>query len=413
MQTGGVFLSYRDLPRSLRLLLFTSACFTLANALSGAFLYIFLWKQEQSLVRLALYNGLQFLMIPLIFTLIRALRPRRIDLYLRTGIFLHALFYAFVLLSGQRSNPYALGILLGTGAGFYWFSLNMLVLHWAKGPWRAPFSSLTGVSSSLANLLAPLFSGFTIARMPAPSGYVLIFSASLLLFAIALIASVRLRCHFLQEKPAPLFRRQHPNWNRVLLGQFFQGIREGVFTFLAAILVYITTRKEVALGEYAAMTSLISSLSFFLTGQMLRWHWYNEAMLIGSFFSTGAIALFLWKINYPVLLAYGVITALFTPLFIVPFGTRVLQVMDEAHQQVSREYIVEREIVLNAGRVLSIASFVAAYTFLRREWIPVYLLIIGGMQMIAAFFLRMVRLNPGGRRLLRAYSPLRKRRGRL
>jgi YQGE family putative transporter len=390
-------LSFRELPHPLRILLVIGALFTLATALSGAFVNVYLWRQNQSLIILALYNGLQYLMMPVAFYLGRFFRPRRMEPFLRLGIFFHALFYASVLLFGNRPHSYLLGILLGTGAGFYWFSFNLLVLRIARGRWRVVFNSYLGVSSSLANMAAPLFAGFLIEWIHKVTGYSWIFAASLILFAFAFLISAKLRGEIFAETPAPLFCRRHPNWNRVLIGSFFQGLREGVFTFLAAILVYLTTKNEASLGQYAALTSLISSLSFFVVGKILRWNWYNESMLIGSFFSTGAIALFIFRMDYSAILLYGLITALFTPLFTVPFGTRVFQVIDEAHHLYEREYIVEREITLNVGRVLSIASFMAAYAFLRKEWIPLYLILIGFMQVIAVLVLRSVRMNdPGG-----------------
>ncbi|GIM45112.1 hypothetical protein DNHGIG_06610 [Collibacillus ludicampi] len=390
-------MSFRELPYSLRVLLVISALFTLATALSSAFVNVYLWRQNQSLVILAVYNGLQFLMMPLMFYLGRILRPKRMEPYLRLGIFFHALFYASVLFIGNRSLSYLLGLVLGIGAGFYWFSFNLLVVRIARGKWRIVFNSFMGVLSSLANMAAPLLSGFLIARIHKEIGYSLIFASSLTLFAIAFFISARLRGELFEERPAPLFCRRHPNWNRVLIGSFFQGLREGVFTFLAVILVYLATKNEVSLGQYAALTSLISSLSFFFVGKILKWNWYNESMLIGSFFSTGAIALFVLNMNYSTILWYGIMTALFTPLFAVPFGTRVYQVIDEAHHLFEREYIVEREITLNLGRILSIASFIAAYTFLRKEWIPLYLVIIGFMQIVAVLILRTVRMNgPSG-----------------
>ncbi|MFC4769347.1 hypothetical protein [Effusibacillus consociatus] len=382
-------MAYREWTKSMRMLLWIGVLFTMASALSSAFVNVFLWKQTKSLVMLAIFNGLQYTMMPIVFFVSSRLYRIRRESYLRFGIFLHALFYGLVLWTGNRANPYWMGILLGMGAGFYWYGYNLLSLRLTESRARGEFGSWSGMLGSLATMVAPLVSGFTIASINA-LGYSIIFSLSLGFFASAFLVSQRLESIEETELPVPIFRRQHPNWNRVLLGNFFQGIREGVFVFFAAIMIMIATGSEWGLGKYTSINALLSSLSFFAVGKLLRWHRYNESMLIGSFLSSGAIALFLFEQDYKTITLYGIITSIFSPLFLVPFGARIYHVIDEAHERYEREYIVEREIVLNAGRVLSIASFISTYRFLSEEWIPPYLLLIGSMQILAVLILRNV-----------------------
>ncbi|GAX89500.1 MFS transporter [Effusibacillus lacus] len=308
---------------------------------------------------------------------------------MRIGILLHALFYALVLWKGSQASPYWMGLLLGSGAGFYWYGYNLLSLRETDTKLRGEFGSWTGMLSSLATMAAPLLSGFLIASVR-EIGYPLVFSLSLAFFAWAFLISQRLVTNEESELPAPIFCRRHPNWNRVLLGNFFQGIREGVFVFFASIMVVMATGSEWALGKFTAVNALFSTVSFFAVGKLLRWYWYNESMLIGSFVSTGAIALFLFGQNYRTIMLYGIITAIFTPFFLVPFAARVFHVIDEAHERYEREYVVEREIVLNGGRVLSIIAFISTYRFLPREWIATYLLLVGSMQILAVLILRNV-----------------------
>jgi YQGE family putative transporter len=373
----------------MRLLLWVGALFTMGSALSSAFVNVFLWKQTRNLGTLGIYNGLQYLVMPLVFYLSSRFHRGQRETFLRIGIFLHAMFYALVLWIGQRANPYWMGVLLGSGAGLYWYGYNLLSLHVTNMEARGEYNSWSGVFWSLAAMLAPLISGFMILQLK-NAGYTAVFSLSLVFFAGSFLVSQRLQTESEIVTPAPVFHRQHPNWNRVLISHFFQGMREGVFVFFAAIMVMITTGSEWGLGKYTSITALLSTLSFFAVGKILKWQWYNESMLIGSFISTGAIALFLFDQSYRSLLGYGIITALFTPLFAVPFGARSFHVIDEAHERYEREYIVEREVVLNGGRVASIVSFLAAYQLFVKEWIPFYLLIVGSMQILAVLVLRTV-----------------------
>lgn len=371
------------------MLLWVGALFTMASALSSAFVNVFLWKQTKSLTTLGIYNGLQYTMMPLVFYVSSRFHRGQRELFLRIGIFLHALFYGLVLWMGHRASPLWMGMLLGSGAGFYWYGYNLLSLRVTNTKARGEYNSWSGMFWSLATMLAPLISGFMIMQMK-NVGYSLVFSLSLAFFAWAFLVSQRLQTEQETIPPAPIFRRQHPNWKRVLISHFFQGLREGVFVFFAAIMVMTTTGSEWGLGKYTSITALLSMLSFFAVGKVLKWQWYNESMLIGSFISTGAIGLFLFDQSYRSILLYGVITALFTPLFAVPFGARSFHVIDEAHERYEHEYIVEREAVLNLGRVVSIASFLATYQLFSKDWIPFYLLLVGSMQILAVFVLRTV-----------------------
>lgn len=385
-------MSYREWTSSMRTLLWIGFLFTMASALSSAFVNVFLWKETKSLVSLAVYNGLQYTVMPVVFFLASRLYRFRREMYLRAGIFLHALFYGLVLWAGTRVSPYWMGVLIGSGAGFYWYGFNLLSLRLTNSWARGEFSSWSGMLWSFATMVAPLASGLLITLVPA-IGYSLVFSLSLAFFALAFLVSRKLAAVEESQLPAPIFRRRHPNWNRVLLGNFFQGLREGVFVFFAAILVMLATGSEWGLGKYTAVNALLTTISFFVVGKFLRWKRYNESMLIGSFFSTGAIALLLVNQEYRTILLYGIITALFTPMFAVPFSARAYHVIDEAHEHYEREYIVEREIVLNLGRVLSIGSFLLTYPLLAKEWLPWYLVAIGSMQIIAVLLLRPVGLK--------------------
>ncbi|BCJ88044.1 MFS transporter [Effusibacillus dendaii] len=387
-------MSFRAWTKQMRTLLWTGFLFTLAYALSAAFINVYLWNQTKSFIPLAVFNGLQFAMMPVIFFLASRLWRVAIGTFLRTGIFLHGVFYGLILLLDNRLPVSVMGILLGMGAGFYWYAYNLLALRVTERHLRGKFQSGVGTSNSIALVTAPLLSGFII-MMAKEVGYTLVFGLSLLFFGLSFWTSLRLQKTNEQDRPMRLFRRRHPNWNRVLTGNFFQGLREGVFVFILSIMVIIVTGSAWVLGKYVALTAGLSAVSYFLVGRMLSWNRYNEFMLIGSLASSIALVLFLFEPNYWILLVYGVISALFAPFFLVPFGTRVFQVIDEAHERFEREYMVEREIVINSGRVLSIAVFAITYHYLPENTLPLYLLIAGSMQILAVLCLRRVgfRLN--------------------
>ena len=70
---------------------------------------------------------------------------------------------------------------------------------------------------------------------------------------------------------------------------------------------------------------------------------------------------FFWKVDYATLLLFGIGTALVFPLFSIPMTSSVFDWIgkdtDSAQHRV--EYVVLREMALNAGRVAAILVFLA------------------------------------------------------
>lgn len=301
-----------------RVLIGVNGCFLFAGFLSGAFVNVFLWKQSNSLLPLALFNVTQFLLIPLVFWWASRIEKLTYVTSIRIGLLFNALFYGVVLAFQYQTNPYLMGMLLGLGTGCYWYGFNILSFRIVKGAERPKFNSLMGVIAAISGVLSPILSGFLISRLPV-IGYTVVFAISLCVLGISFCISFWIPGEQAQQSlAAPLFARKHPNWSRALLTNVFEGMREGVFVFFAAILVFMATGSEWALGKFTAWTALLSTLSFYAVGKWMRVNWYNESMMISSILSTAVISVFMWGTTPFTILLYGIVTAIFTPLFAVP-----------------------------------------------------------------------------------------------
>ncbi len=61
-----------------------------------------------------------------------------------------------------------------------------------------------------------------------------------------------------------------------------QGVREGVFGFFIALLVFVHTGSEMKLGNFSLLTSAAALISFMLAGRWLRPEYRPKALLIGA-----------------------------------------------------------------------------------------------------------------------------------
>jgi len=207
-------------------------------------------------------------------------------------------------------------------------------------------------------------SGWIIKRLDQLTGYRIIFSLSLGTFLLAVLISFFLK----RRRAAGRFRladilrlgvRRGSRWHWVSLAMIAQGAREGVFAFLIGLLVYIAAKDEWVLGTFLAVSSLVSLVTYYLAGRLMRPGWRDECILVGALMAGVAGLPILWELNTWTLFILGVGAALFSPLYLVPLTSTAFDVIGES-QKTARfrvEFVVCRELFLSAGRVLSLLLF--------------------------------------------------------
>ncbi|WP_054970829.1 MFS transporter [Alicyclobacillus ferrooxydans] len=352
-------------------LLFISGLFALSVSLSNTFVNVYLWKVDKDFRAIGMYNFAVYLLVPVMFFVAGWIAKRRSSvLTLRSGVLLHAGFYALTLWGGKwlAGYPFILGMLMGTAAGFYWCSFNDLSLRFTSSGSRDRFYGMNGVAGSIAGMAAPPVAGFLISfedRLGGLSGYHLVFGLSLGLFILASFVSVKLSQPPLGLKFqfSTMFQGvRDPSWRRVLIGSSIYGLREGVFLFLIALLLYIATGSEMELGEFFLLQSALSFGAFFLVSRFVHPHNRKVFMGIGAALMACCAALFLFPLRTTTLVWYGAAIAVCLPLFLVPLQGTVFDTIgrldNEDESDVRMEHIVMREAFTNAGRVVGVGSFV-------------------------------------------------------
>lgn len=142
---------------------------------------------------------------------------------------------------------------------------------------------------------------------------------------------------------------------------------------------------------YSLITSSVALVSFMLAGKILKPKHRNKAMLIGTTAMVIVILPFFWQINYTTLLVFGLGTALFIPFFTIPMTSSIFDMIgrnkDSAEHRV--EYVVLREVGLNAGRILSSLLFLMAVSISTEPlMINCLLLVVGSAPILSWFFMR-------------------------
>lgn len=392
-----------EITRDLVLLLLIGGLYSLSVALSNTFVNIYLWKQSGEYKDLALYNLACVVLQPLTFIL-AGWWAKKIDrvIVFRIGVIFLALFYLSVLLVGTNASNYLilLGSILGMGYGFYWLAYNVLTFEITEPETRDFFNGFLGILGSIGGAIGPIFSGFVISKMEKFIGYSIVFGISLGLFSLAIVLSL-----FLKRRPSeggyhPVqiikARKKDKNWKLITNAHVFQGLREGTFAFIISVFVFLSTGSELSLGTFGLINSGISFITYFFVSRMIKENKRKKSILIAGLILFASIFLIIFDLSYTRLLIYGGVIAIAYPLLLVPYSSMTFDVIGRGWRaaEMRIEYIVVREIYLNAGRILSIILFLIGITYFEDEKIiPVLLILLGAGHTLIYFFIKKIHFS--------------------
>lgn len=355
------------LSRQCVLLLIVHGLFATANALSGAFVNVFLWKAKNDFAMLGWFALAGQIAGAVTFYFAgKWVKEHNKMNSLRLGVAVSAVFYMLVLLLGERSIHYVfvLGLVLGTASGFFWLAFNVVYFEVTDPDNRDRFNGWSGLLGSASGMIAPFVSGLIIAGAGGGKiGYRIVFSLSLAVFLIGVVVSFFLKKRKVNGTYSWRYGFQALKvsrlWKRAFAGLVAQGVREGVFVFIIGVLIFIATSNESKVGSFSLITSAVGLISYWILGKMLKPRHRDFSMLAGGILMVAAIVPFFWKVNYATLLLFGIIAGLAFPLYIIPITSSVFDLIgrDEDSAEHRVEFVVLRELGLIAGRMLGVIAY--------------------------------------------------------
>ncbi|XEC93466.1 MFS transporter [Paenibacillus tarimensis] len=382
------------------LLLSVQGLFGIANALSGTFIPVYLWKASQSFLTIGYFSLFQYLVSGMTFWLAgKWVKEGNKMNSLRLGVVLSGSFYLAVLLLGKLAIYYVipLGMLNGMASGFFWLAYNVVYFEITEPDNRDRFNGFAGLLGSGAGIVAPWVSGLLITAFAGDRGYKIIFTISLAVFGLAALLSF-----FLKKRRAEgqyewfhgfrKLKRKDLPWRSVFAALTAQGMREGVFMFLVGLLVFIATQNERKLGVFSFWTSLVGLIAFWLIGRQMKMKARKKAMLVGVIMIALVIVPLFWQTNYTTLIWFGIGTAIFMPMFTIPMTSSVFDIIGESKENAMKreEFIVLREIGLVTGRLAGLSIYLLVMALLEKSQSAItwLLLGVGSMPIAAWWFMR-------------------------
>lgn len=381
--------------KNAKVLLVVSALFSFATGLSGIFINVFFWRQTNNFVVIVIYNLIHYIVTPITFLLAGIIAKKKNGvLPLRLGLLTYALFYGLILFIGNKGTPYiyGLGIVFGMAVGFYWLSFNTLSFDLTDVNNRDTFNGFNGSFSGISAAVAPMTSAYIISRFTGIKGYNIVFTATLVIFLLLIFISATLRCNNCSNKLnyKKLLSSNCEEWKVIRKATVFWGMRDVIISFLVNILIIETTKSELSLGKFTLVASLISSAAYILVQKVIKPARRRISILTGTIGSFIAVLVLGINIEYKTLLFYTIADAFFIPFFIIQLSSSTFNVINRAHEEDMRiEYMINKDIVLNLGRVISgLILILLLTTFKNSSILRFYLIFIALSPIISGYFLR-------------------------
>lgn len=351
------------------LLLAVAGLYMLASVLAGTFLNVYLWKSRQNFVMIAWFTVAQQVAVGLSFWVGgKWVKEHNKMNALRLGIAVSGFFYLLVLWLGGQAVHYIwpLGLILGLSIGFFWLAFNIVFFEITEAVNRDFFNGWMGLLGSFTGIVGPWISGWLISLWPGDRGYRVVFIISLCTYGISAVLSFLLQKRksegtYLWLEPWKELQRTGSPWRPAAAALLFQGMRDGVFSFLIGLLVYIAAREESKLGQFALITSAVSLISYYAAGKWFKPKFRSAGMLAGGLLLVAVITPLLWKVSYGTLLIMGIGTSLSIPLYMLPMVSTSFDLMGLSAEAAGKrvELVVLRELSLMSGRLLGVFVFIA------------------------------------------------------
>ncbi len=336
----------------------------LASPIAFTYMNTFLWRIEENVTLLILYNAGFFAALSIGFFL-NAILLRWTDtpvLYVVGSVMVGVVPLAMVAL-GEAAADFAflLGVVLGVSGGFYWANRNYLLSKVTSGSHRFYFLSLEGIVDTVAGIIAPISIGWIIGfgdlyglySTGAAYWFVSVI-AILTLGAAGLVVyradlppcSTPLKQIFLQN-PAALWQRQ-----RFL--EVCHGFIGGVETILPVVITLTFLGAEEVVGTIETATAIVGVVLLGLIGRHVK-HRNHLLILVvwmlGTLVGGGIFAVLFSSVGA---IIYFAISAL-TNTFRWPSLAAVMyELVDQFSAQGAQHrfvYLMDREFFLNIGRL--------------------------------------------------------------
>lgn len=341
--------------------------YNLIGPIFGIFMSAFLWRQSHDVMLIALYNAIQFAIIPFGFYLNGILLKKyspAILYFLSLAVSGMTVAFLIFIPKIDLSIISIMGFINGLSSGIFWANRNLLTLKTTKTDNRLYFSSLESSSNNFTDVVVPLVIGWFISlgaiiHLYSPLQAYQMIAVYMLLTIIAVgfvINGISIKHYTVTN----LFvHTASSKWKKFRLLEFILGFKEAAVTFIPPLLVLILVGKEGTLGTVEAISTLFASLLIYAVAKKLKTSHRVKLIALSVLITVVASGIFGLLYSAIGVLIFFAGQALAGPFIWVAIQSLNYDLIDEDNKDPKYHYayVCDQEIYLNGGRAIGIVCF--------------------------------------------------------
>ena len=357
------------LSRSERRLIAVQGLLTLASAIAAIFLNLYLFEQG-GFRTVLLYRLVSMVLLYAVYIASGyVLRRRSARDLVQGGLALQAGLYLAVFFAGSHALPWLvpLGVLNGIGQGLFWAGINIIIYVDTHTATRTLFFSRLQPIVTAAAALGPIAGGAVIAVAILAGhgqlGYSIIFAGlSLVLLSGALVGRRLAPYTGIRFSISDVFGHRHSAASvSVLAQQVVNGLWDTAFGTVWVLVLFIAVGSDTLVSVVAAAGAAVYAASSLVAGRTLT----RKPLLsiIGTVLRPVGLVLFAVGPGWLKVISLVFLLQAAAPFQTIPVLRVIFDTMDDLPGEWRQKYhyLVEREILLGAGRVVSFIVLTAAF----------------------------------------------------
>lgn len=356
--------------RNTKLLMMVQSLNFLTLNMGNVFISIFLISTSNNIMGALLYNLFIAIMILIAFFVLGPLGEKYKKLGIILSNVLNCILYISILFLGDMANKFVLvlGSVSGLAQGFYWLSNNILTIDLVDNKNRKRYNSIVGVINSILGMVGPIVSAFIISLFDGIKGYLILFTAILIIMIINMILTF-----FIKDPPSGRekfsLKRTYQNlqlreFNIIMRITWKSLFRDGVVGFLINILIYDITKSEMMIGWLTAIMTLITIITYWVCGRIKTR--VEKIYIISVYLQIASVVILtMYFKNIYSIIGYLIIYGIASPLNGLSYGVMVQSSIAQVDPE--GEYRCElsciKEAWIGVGRISAILILVLLYYY--------------------------------------------------
>lgn len=368
-----------------------STCEKIIRIFLGPFLVFYFIKiSENSIIDISVYNIISILVCTITQFIVAYIVKNKFKTGMfRIGVIVNFIYILvlLVLKDGIKDHLYLIAIIYGFITTYY-FPLNIYIANKVKNEERINYEVKRKTISCLVSIITPIVLGTLITTTDYTKTAIIILVVSI----IQILASFFLKTQPITNNkfgPIKAFKelKKQANFKRTMLNEFFSGtsLAESAVGTIITILIFNSFKTNMNLGIITSVTFALTILGSYFYGKEYKNKDNSKLFIILSIIPLISLSLLILLQNDITVIIYNLFYTIVINLLVLIIDVyRYNTARDTYQNNISEEFWCIREVVLNAGKIISFSLLLIVGLLNNIFYLNIILVILTGLIIIMA-----------------------------